>query len=320
MTNRNVTIYACGGAATNVVSKLSGDSGKGMAEYKSYFIDTSNSNMRKANINAEDVYLYEGLDGSGKVRAENHEVISKNMLKIIQQFKPSTFNIVVHSGSGGSGAVIGASLVAELKKRGEQVIVILIGSTNSHIEIENTLKTLKSYDVIADRVESPIVVHYLENSEINNRQVIDGCAIKAIMGLLMLFSGKNDELDTADLRNWMKHPKLAQELVALNFCITPENYKAAGTVVTVATLATHGVSTTVSPLPAYQAVGYILESELKEDALECIHYTISSDLISGTAKLLSNKLKEVDEHLNSSPRRSSLVDRNDNPTSNGLIL
>lgn len=321
MSKATVAVYACGGAATNILKKLPVEPGEGMAELKRYFIDTSNSNMRNSNINAEEVFLFEGVDGSGKVRSENHDLISKNTLKILQDFKPTTFSVVTHSASGGSGAIIGGSLVAELKKRGEQVVVILIGSTNSQIEIENTLKTLKSYDAIADKSNSPVVVHYLENSAEHSRSSIDSAATRALFALLALFSGENDELDTADLRNWMKHSKLRNELVSLHFCMSDEAYQAAGTVVTVATLAKHDSNTALSPLPAYQAVGFVAglgDSSFIGD--EPIHFTISSDLITTSAKALNAKLKESDARLNSSVRRESLVDRHDNQTDSGIIL
>lgn len=321
MSKNIVTVYSCGGCGANILKKMPTVSGEGMAKMVPYYIDTSLSNLRSAQVPAESVFLFEGLDGSGKVRAENHEVIAKSTLKILQTFKPGNFSIVLHSASGGSGAVIGASLVSELKKRGDQVVVIVIGSTGSEIEIENTLKSLKTYDMIAYKNESPVVTHYLENSTTSGRQKIDGAATTAILALLALFSGLNDELDTADLRNWMKHTKLGNELVSLHFCTSAADYAAAGTVVTVATLAKPEHNTNVSPVPAYQTVGYVTNADANAFlGSEPLHFTISSDLITPTAKGLTSKLKEVAAHLSSTVRRESLVNRNDTQTDSGLIL
>lgn len=316
-----VTIYSCGGAATNIVKDIPQVIDDHTANLCPYYIDTSASNLRRAKVPAENVYLFEGVDGSGKIRSENYELISKNILKILQQFKPSKFSVVVHSASGGSGSVIASSLVAELRSRGEQVVVITIGSTDSQIEIENTIKTLKSYESIAAKLDKPIIMHYLENSQETKRSDVDQMVSQTIAALLLLFSGMNEEMDTADLRSWMNHPKLPAELMSLHLCESKEAYQRAGTVYTVATLSRYGADTSVTPVPAYQTTGYVSEDKnhsfLTEEPL---HFAVSSDYVSTVSKALTAKLKEVDAHLSSSVRRSSLLDRNDNPTANGIVL
>ena len=190
----STTIYAVGGCGINIGRQAAAVSNE-FSEHDVFFVDTSESNLRKPGINRDKVFLFEGIDGSGKVRAENHKAIGKSVLKILEQFKPGKFNIIVNSASGGSGSIIGHSILAELKKRGEQVVMILIGSTASHIEIENTVKTLKSLDALADKVGSPVVMHYLENSATLDRKSIDANAAGAITMLLALFAGVHDELD-----------------------------------------------------------------------------------------------------------------------------
>ena len=117
----NTVVFSCGGAGINI--------GRQAAAVSNEFSE----HLRKPGINRDKVFLFEGIDGSGKVRAENHKAIGKSVLKILEQFKPGKFNIIVNSASGGSGSIIGHSILAELKKRGEQVVMILIGSTASHI-------------------------------------------------------------------------------------------------------------------------------------------------------------------------------------------
>ncbi len=321
MSKNKVSIYGLGGFGINILKAIPAELSVGYAEVSPYFIDTSPSNLRNANTTPENTYLFEGIDGSGKVRSENHEVIAKNTLAILQQCKPEAFSIIIHSASGGSGAVIAPAVVAELKKRGEQVVVIMVGSTGSHIEIDNTIKALKTYDVIASRSKSPIAVHYLENEASIPRKSIDQNATMAVLALLALFSGDNDELDTADLRNWLKHSKLNNELVSLQFCHTAEGYADAGTVITVATLARQGTSTGLQPLPAYQAVGFLTEAadiDFIEDTP--LHFTISSDLITTASKALNAKLKEADTYLNASVQRESLINKDDTVTDTGLVI
>lgn len=319
MTPLSVSIFAAGGCGVNIVGGLPNSPSGAKAVASCYAIDTSKSNLRDSKFSADNVYLFDGLDGSGKVRSENHAVIAKNTLQILQKFQPGTFNIVVHSGGGGSGNVIAGSLVAELTRQGEQVVVIMVGSTNSQIEVENTYKTLQSYGVIAERSECPIVVHYLENSSTNGRKAIDGGAHAAIQALLMLFSGLNSEMDSADLRNWIRHAG-GNEVFSLQFCPSAEAYSRAGTVTSVATLAKMEHNTALSPAPAYQTVGYASSEEAMEALVEPLHFTLSGNLIDNSAKALTAMKQENDKRFKSAVRRDSLVAQNAKISDDGLVL
>ena len=73
-----VKLYACGGGGINIghlFEQHRGKSEAGFAQIDVTYIDTSRSNV-KAGITADNLYLLEGLDGSGKLRAENHKVIA----------------------------------------------------------------------------------------------------------------------------------------------------------------------------------------------------------------------------------------------------
>lgn len=328
MSDKNkVAIYCTGGAGINIGNLLSQAplSNQGFATPQLYYIDTSDSNLRRTKIDMEQVFLFENVDGSGKVRAENHAVISKNILKIIQSFPPTTFNIIVCSASGGSGSVIGHSLAVELRKRGEQVIMVIVGTTGSHIEIENTMKSLKSLDSMAEKMNKPVVVHYLENSESTPRHRVDAQAVEALVMLLGLFSGQHRELDTADLKNWLNHPKLDPQLVSLHFAVTQEAYDCIGEVTTLATLARPEMNTTMTPVPAYQAVGFVPDEWTSEKARvplignEPINYAIGPDLISEIAKSLKKRLDESTARLSARVRRDSLHDSSE-ASGDGIIL
>jgi hypothetical protein len=338
MTNANlpanqVMIYACGGAATNIISELECVRGKpdaGFASMIPCYIDTSRSNLRNKQIAEENIFVFEGVDGSGKLRISNYEDIAKNALAILQRFKPTAFNIVVHSASGGSGSVIGPLLVSELKARGEQVIIIVIGSTDTRIEIENTIKTLKSYESIATLRKSPVITHYLENSATSARELVNKEVKFAVSLLCGLFSGQNEELDTADLKNWMEYLKFSQgtpQLASLNFITDQKDLSHVGTVTSVATLALPTMPTRLMTTPAYQCVGYVPETwrcgtpgSHQLINKEPIHYAISSDFITRATGDLTRTLKEVDSQFASRVDRKSLLDKTDQPTDTGLVM
>jgi len=96
-------IYACGGAALNIASSIVNYDTKndiGFCDIETYFTDTSKSNL-VSKIPDDKTYLIEGLDGSGKNRKSNYEVLSECAVKILHQFKPGDINVVLHSSSGG---------------------------------------------------------------------------------------------------------------------------------------------------------------------------------------------------------------------------
>ena len=99
---KQVRLYGAGGAGINIVSHYTGrQSEPGCAEIMPALVDTSRSNLKNREMPKDSTYLVEGLDGSGKIRAENHAEISKTIKQILVQIPPTDFNIVVFSASGG---------------------------------------------------------------------------------------------------------------------------------------------------------------------------------------------------------------------------
>lgn len=327
-----VTIYGCGGMGVNLNSELAqaNDEAIGFAQRAHCFIDTSKSNLLNKKVPEDRLFLLENIDGSGKVRAQNYEDIAKNALAILQKFKPTALNIVIHSAAGGSGSVIGPVLVSELKARGEQVIVILTGSTASRIEIENTIKTLKSYEAIAHKRNSPVVTHYLENTPETNRTQVNKQAKQAVSLLCGLFSGVNEELDSADLKSWLDFLQFTggdAQLSSLNFSYKKGDLAKAGTVASVATLALREVDTSLDIAVAYQATGVAPDewrlgnpngSQMLGE--EPIHYAISPDFITSSVQRLNTSLKEIDAAFASRVARTSILDKGDAATSTGVVL
>lgn len=102
-----VKLIGCGGAGVNCVKKFIGKSGEGFADLDIYMLDTSRSNLPK-DIKDDHVYLFDGLDGSGKLRASNYSVIAERSKEIVQKIGHADLYMVVHSASGGKQAHISA--------------------------------------------------------------------------------------------------------------------------------------------------------------------------------------------------------------------
>lgn len=268
-----ISIYACGGCGINIAKDLSMYNNQdGFAEQQIYLIDTSDSNLPDG-YDDKNTYLIDGVDGSGYVRAENVDTIRRNIKPILQSFPPTDISIVVSSASGGSGSVIAPLLTRELLSSGKKVIVFAVGDTSTSIELNNTIKTLATYEQNAKTLGKPIPVSFYHNGLreeratmiVNNNEKI----IRNIMHLAMLFSRQNRELDSADLANWIDYPKVTNippRMVALKFVAGKTDMNdlvemtEASDILTIASLGQENSSVNFDYcpnfLPDYNCIGY----------------------------------------------------------------
>ena len=322
-----VVVYCAGGAGINAGKYFTTfrdtSPSSGFAEMQAVFIDTSVANMSD-DIKETDVYLVQGLDGSGKIRAENHKEIGESIHDILLKHPPGDLNIVLSSTSGGSGSVIAPSLASELLKRDKNVVVAAITSTDSRIEIENSVKTLKSYEAIAKMRNLPVVMMSYENSIEKSRNEVNKQVQEDIVKLAALFSRKNKELDSADLKNWLNYTKVSKHeprLVTLEFAVGLMDSGRAH-ILTVATLAYENMNTSIGSAVDYQCVGYVLsENEGSIKLTNATHYLVVDGLVVDIYGKLSAALEKIDE-ANLARKRTvkSIVDDEDQVNNNGLVL
>jgi hypothetical protein len=323
-------IYACGGAGLNIghlFEKNRGASEPAFAELDIVYVDTSKSNYRQQ-INEDHCYMLDHLDGSGKIRKENHDEISTHIRAILKEFKPVDLNIVLHSAAGGSGSVFGPLLVGEMIESDVPTIVVAIGSTDTRIDAENTLKTIKSYESIARKHKTPIVMSYIQNSETTSRSAADDHVVGTIMNLCVLFSRENRELDSRDLFNWLRFDRVTTfpvQLAALTIinCKDDKDFDMSelGNVITVATLAKEGVNTALRQMPEYQCVGYIQENA--DDVVRSVipmHFVTSDGVFTEVVSHLEKILKEVGESQAARIKKGTILNASDTPTDSGLVL
>lgn len=206
-----IKLYCCGGAGINIGIQLAHYCNKnepGFGVFDIAFIDTSKSNLAKT-VNPDQCYLITSdvrdIDGGGKIRAENNEEIANSVRSILHAHKPGNINIVISSAGGGTGGIVGAYLVDELLNNDIPVIPVVIGSTDTTIEVVNTLKTLESYENIALSNKMPVNMYYEQNSSDNPENTVDKNIIAFVISMGVLASRENKGLDTRDLRNWLRH-------------------------------------------------------------------------------------------------------------------
>lgn len=320
-----LNIYCCGGAGTNLGAQFTQYSKKqapGFAEIETYFIDTSKSNMNPS-ITADNIYLVDDLDGSGKKRDTNYVVLSERAKEILHRFKPGDINIILHSASGGSGSVIGPILTSELLSRGILVLVVMVGSTGSRKETENTLKTLQSYEMISSKREMPLVAFYRENSRDKPRGHVDSEIHTAVVMLAAIFSGANRELDTADLRNFINYNKVTSyspKLSFLDFFSGEVMLEKGQSLVSLVSLVDDKTTSDISIPVEYQTVGFISDATMKLITIPLpIHACVIAGYFNQAVHKLDEKLKMFDE-ARSVVVEKSIVKSNTDSTHEGLIL
>lgn len=328
-TKRNVRIFGCGGGGTNIaysLERMRSRSDRGFAAVDITYLDASKSNLR-SNIPAKSIYLIDGLDGSGKVRSENHVEISDRIKEILQQFKPADLTIVISTFAGGTGSVIAPLLAKELLAREAPVIFIGVGDTTTRLDTVNTLRTIQSFESFAKDADAPVVLKYFRNSEELTRAAIDKQIGAVVESLCALFSGENRELDSRDLFNWLRfsNPKVTtfpSQLVTLHNLVGGDiDVSGLGNVISVASLLAEGQSFSLPTRPEYATWGY-LPAGIEPNVLSAApyHFVIADAMIPHEVEELKNVLVTLSDEQSARRSRRNILDGAGHQDGTGLIL
>ncbi|WP_396190552.1 hypothetical protein [Flavobacterium sp.] len=251
-----VTIFACGGTGVNIAKRI------GDLDIDVVFVDTSVSNMKT--IKSDNVFLVEGMDGAGKLMSATYEEFKPIVTDVLMKFPPSkNLNIVVGSMSGGSGAVIAPLLASQLVDEGYNTLAIGVISDHSTTEINNALRSLRSYRGRSNVLKKPISlfpIHGVRRSE------ADQTVLHFISLLSLLVDKKHTaEFDTADLRSFLffdrvtdNAPTVAIIELMSNEAFVPEK----GTSVVGSVLLTKDQSSTIYPAyPEYMGTCLVTDPD-----------------------------------------------------------
>jgi hypothetical protein len=256
----NVVIYSCGGAGTNIAKQISD------LDCDINYIDTSTSNLK--GVKSDNILVLENIDGAGKDRSKTYDHFKNVAEDVLIKFKPSSsLNIVISSLSGGSGSIIAPMITKELIQKGLNTIVIGVDSKHSVIELNNTIKTLKTYKSISDSSNKSISMFYIENS---NRKESDQKAIWFITLMSLLVNKtKTEEFDTTDLTNFLNFERVTDNVSSVtilevngNETINPEK----NTTVVSSILVTTDKHSTIKPVvPEYLSTCVVTDNQYNND-------------------------------------------------------
>lgn len=322
MAKGQIRFYGASGCGINLaLPYASSKSLDGYADIHTCFIDTSLSNLPSDGSMKEDqTFIFEGIDGSGKVRSTNYHEISKNIKAMVLKFPPMDLNIVAFSASGGSGNIIGSLLVKELLEKGETVVTLVVGSEESKITTDNTVKSLQSLDSISRKLGVPVVMAYVHNSSDNPRSHNDKLLHTVVNSLCMLASRENRELDTRDVANFINFSKVAEVKEGLSLLyIEPDIDAAAAIEYPIATASLmHEYGATPDKLePEYSTVGYPSFPILKESDL---HFIISQGRVQDIFNNLKKRLQRYEDSAVAKPKSEALVSKDTQVEDDGMIF
>lgn len=283
----NITVWSCGGCGTNIAKQLND------LDIDINYIDTSTSNLK--GVKSDNIFLIEDIDGAGKDRSKTYEYFKHIAEDVLIRFKPSdNLNIVISSLSGGSGSVISPLVTKELIQKGYNTIVIGVDSRHSVKELDNSVKTLKTYKAISDSVNKAISLFYIENT---NRKETDKQAIWFItMMSLLVNKNKTEEFDTSDLNSFINFDKVTDNTptvsiieVNANEVITPtKNTSVVSTI-----LLTTDKNSTIQPvIPEYLTTCVVTDSQYSNEDIRVDNY------IGKLTQIVESMESEITEHQN----------------------
>lgn len=315
-------LIGTGGAGTNIIGSWHDmDNGRvsGSARCQVVYADTSRSNLPDG-INDSNVFLLDGTDGSGGVRASNHVEIGRNVPGLLQKYPPGDLNVVCFSCAGGSGSVFGPLTIRELIRQGKPVVAIIIGSEESAIRRKNTLNSIKSLDNLARELKTPIVAFYVHNTPDRKRSEVDRECRYVMASLSILASRKNREIDTADLANWLNFPKVTAvepQLSLLHVYDNPADVDASSEPISIASLRKDADEPTYECVPEYNIAGFPRE---KIENFKQLYFVITIDGVKKIEKMLNERLTDAQKQAAARVKHDPIVKPGDEVTDDGMVL
>lgn len=312
---KTIVVYACGGAGINIgrsiedntLMKVSANETTKFSKIVVNYIDTSEANTKFRSVD-KNVYLFDGIDGSGSDRSKNKDSISDSIKDILIKHPPGNLNIVINSTAGGSGSVIGPLLISQLLADSELVIAMAAQTTSTLKQLRNTVSVLSSYENIALR-RKKVLPLFLCNNTVESESNVNKNICSTVEILSILFSGQLERLDSADLDHWINFNKVTSNpvgVVQLDLSNDASSIAKDHTVCSVATL-TNGpeVNSDFPVMVEYQTIGFIKNSE-SEEGRKALHLALIDGPIQEEYEKRNKELAEAERMFSSRKTRKNI--------------
>lgn len=216
--------------------------------------------------------------------------------------------------------MIGPLLIKELLERNQPVIACVVGSEESRITTDNTIKTLQSLDAISRKVDKPIPITYVHNSPENSREKNDNQIRTAITSLSVLTSRENKELDTKDVANFVKYDEVSSVKQGIAFMYISSSIDEAKSIqypIAIASLMAKAGELPYELEPEYSCVGYPIHDVLKNTDL---HFVISQANVASTFNKLKDRLSKYDENASAKPQSVTVLGKDIQADDDGMVF
>lgn len=226
---------------------------------------------------------------------------------------------MVFSASGGSGSVIGPLIIKHLNEKQIPVIAMVIGSDESTIAAENTLKTIKSLELVAKNSNMPVIMSFHKNDLAGRRSDVDRSVWSVISCLSILSSGQNAEMDYRDLVHWVQYTKInggRAQLATMHVATSAEHMKRITSPLSVASLYGNPDQEHLATSADYQSVGY---TDLSNTDFDQIHFVIGVNDLSRIGRDLKSQVSQLLEERGARLDVDSILDSEDN-TDQDVVL
>lgn len=319
---RSVRFYSCGGTGINLLRRYRENQPLERrdiyaAEQYSY-IDTSTANLR--NVSLENVFILEGVDGSGSERRRNAEAIQKAVPSILIAHPPADMNIVIFSASGGTGSVAGPLLLEAILAEGKAAICLVIGTHESSRHTDNVISTLQGMELAVKRLNRPIVMHYTENDPSKTFGEND-IRPQFVMGALsVLCSGRNGHIDSADVMNLFDFHRVTHRvpsLAILDIFAREEDLQERNQALGYLSLLKSEEEVSPRIASEYSKTGYLPTSP---DPRNSFYYLVCTDRLNKVFSALQDRKKQSALQKRVTNTTTSLIDDTASVDSTGLVF
>lgn len=276
-----IRVYLCGGTGVNIGKKIK-------SKVDLVYVDTSTSNLK--NVDKELIMLIEDMDGAGKLRSNTYEKFKDIVDDVLIKFKPSNeLNIVISSLSGGSGSVCSPLITKRLLEEGKNVMVLAVDSKHSVIEINNTIKTLKTFKSISNNISKNVSIVYFDNT--NRTEIDNKCVWTVELMTLLVDKQRTEEFDISDLHNFLNFDKVTDTKANVSFVEIRNNdaivQEKNTSIVSTILLTKDRNSTINSALPEYLATCVVTDKD----------YTVGDVRIDNVVGLLAITIDQLEAQI-----------------------
>lgn len=294
----------------------------GYARLFPVYMDTSKASV--FGVPDEFFFKLPETNGSGGVRKYNGADIIRYTGEMLQKFPPMEHNIVIHTSTGGSGSVMGPSIVSELLAQGKSVIVFVIGGDDTKNFIENSIATMESYGNIAKLRECGLITRYLQNGLDGTIEEVDKAIQLDISCLAVLYSGQNKNLDDRDLHNWARFVDVTTygpQVGELSIHKQSLDLQPGSNLISVATLNGDLNNTRLNHPVEFQRVGVPMTIVTKQEPLMYpLHFAVTDGYLDKVIRNLSRQLADYNTKAEARVIRNELGNSNKPAQKNGIVF